>query len=285
MENTDEPLRWECAALLCTGPLEPVVVYAPPAEPPQPPPPPAEPLPLKPCIVCEDLEIFGSADDPPSEPAVLGSLRCWRHTRQCVSCRQQTITNPLFNNCASCAERMNLCIACISIHRVYGELDPVLLADYPSRRCHQHKGWCAACLEYSVETEEDDCCAKCKRENLRPAYTRASVDIGDLERTRSLCRHFWSAMSCNDCYCRCFSCTNRYGYAHPPRRLPAPPPPLPPALSLPPLFLSRAEELLRAAGAAIPQEEVQALLARLRELPAPTLCVWPGTAPAAPETD
>lgn len=238
--TSNEPWR----ALLCTagpwpGSSEETAAAPAAASPPFEPPPP--PPPQRSCVVCDDLALFGSEDDPPAEPALPWTLRCARHTGHCANCHQPGVRDPTFDNCPTCAEKKNICVVCVSVHCAYGEMDVVLLADYPSRRCHQHKGWCAACLQYSVETDTDECCAKCKRENLVPAYTRTSVDLGKLEREGYFCRHFFRSDSCYQCYCACYWCTNRYGYAGQPMRLPPPPPPEPPLASL--------EDLLRAVKA------------------------------------
>lgn len=194
------------------------------------------PPPPKECIVCQDLALYDDAPlfEGPPRLAAPGSIRCAEHAGVCRGCYKLGITSDRKDFCTSCAENQFLCIVCTSMHLACGYGDPVHQPKaVGQKRCFRHQGWCAACMKFSVESDAEDVCAKCKRDGYRPAYTVKDIDFGELQRDKCLCWHA-SATPCHSpgqwdhlCACSCYWCNNRYGWdpmsAAGPRTLPAPP--------------------------------------------------------------
>jgi hypothetical protein len=198
-----------------------------PSEPPSPP--------ATPCIICADCDLYDHAPPSLEDGAQLAepwTLRCKAHAGICRGCYKPGVTDGRKDNCPTCAVGQFVCIVCVVMHCAYEHGDPI---NQPiaigQKRCFRHQGWCAGCMKFSVESDAEDVCAKCKRDGYRAAHSPADVDVGQLKREKFLCFHA-TPTACRSpgqwdcvCGCDCYWCNNRYGWAQPygPPKLPPPP--------------------------------------------------------------
>jgi hypothetical protein len=183
---------------------------------------------MPPCIICEDLELYGGMDVAARE-AVAGGLRCEEHARWCRRCLGKDVADDRCDDCEECGKVQPVCLVCRVLVSHYDNLD---VAHYVgmsgSRRCFLHADWCAACLKHSVESDDKDVCAKCEREGRGYRVDPGLADYGRLMREKMLCFH-GKQTSCHtghwerNCGCSCYWCSNMYGWVGYRRSLPPPP--------------------------------------------------------------
>ena len=166
----------------------------------------------KPCIICEDIDLYGDGlTEPPAAPEP-GTLRCAGHRDQCIRCAA-AVGHPSQYLCAGCAPAQSICLVCCSLQAAFQLPEPLMWSGRTGRRCEAHPLWCAACFQYSVESDEADVCSHCTALGRKAWAGPGQFDIGQLRQVGMFCGHFIQpALNCEKCYCPCKWCTRKLGY-------------------------------------------------------------------------
>lgn len=172
------------------------------------------------CFICEQESLYGASECSGHQGLSrrCSGRRCSAHHGACAYClKLDSVESDEKDFCRQCASKQFLCVVCCILHKDTDGLEMVKRpASVNSKRCRAHTGWCAACMEYSVDSECNDLvCAACKFHGYGPRWSVADVDTNILKSSNSLCSDYEG--------CRCQFCAARIGLTRYNLTLPSPP--------------------------------------------------------------